>query len=267
MIEFKLMTITPAIAAKWLEKNIGNRNPSPNTIAGYARDMIAGNWRALHQPLAFDADGKLIDGQNRLFAVIKSGCTIKSYVAFYDSRETIAKLQVDTQRRRTTDFILGCAQKDQETVRAILKYAGAGENPTNAEIDAVLTLHQPLIGRVSAIAGKMAKFRSSSSARAAIVLRCFESPADAEKILDQYKKFVMLEDVDQSWPSVLALLRYFDGVKSADRYEVFRRVWWAFCIERKSTKVARLGDIAAMMKEVRLLVSMFVGSDYVDEDE
>lgn len=67
--------VTPALAAEWLAKhNTRNRPKKRHSIAGFARDMLANRWCPNHQGIAFAAsDGALIDGQNRLFAIVESG--------------------------------------------------------------------------------------------------------------------------------------------------------------------------------------------------
>lgn len=74
--------ITPLKAQKYLGKNYEyNRNKRAKVIETYAKDMKQGRWRwHVAPPIVFDKDGRLIDGQHRLEAVVKSGKTIKSYV-------------------------------------------------------------------------------------------------------------------------------------------------------------------------------------------
>jgi hypothetical protein len=76
----KVVDVTPDMATKWLEGNTHNRKLRQSHVDKYARDMKAGRWMATHQGIAFDEDGKLIDGQHRLWAVIESGCTVPMMV-------------------------------------------------------------------------------------------------------------------------------------------------------------------------------------------
>lgn len=65
--------VTPATAAQYLAKNIeNNRKAKPTRIAGYARDIQNGRWLFTGEAIKFDIDGNLVDGQNRLFAIIKA---------------------------------------------------------------------------------------------------------------------------------------------------------------------------------------------------
>ena len=65
----KIENITPEIAAKYLEKNIHNRPIKPSAIRRYALQMKAKQWLISHQGIAFDTEGNLFDGQNRLLAI------------------------------------------------------------------------------------------------------------------------------------------------------------------------------------------------------
>jgi hypothetical protein len=80
-IETKYQIITPAMARQWLEKsNTKNRPMKEETVMAFARDMKSGNWLRTHQGIAFDADGRLLDGQHRLAAIVRSGVTIEMLV-------------------------------------------------------------------------------------------------------------------------------------------------------------------------------------------
>lgn len=67
------VSVTPAMALKWLEGNTHNRAVRDSVVARYASDMRLGRWRMTHQGIAFNGDGTLIDGQHRLYALIESG--------------------------------------------------------------------------------------------------------------------------------------------------------------------------------------------------
>jgi len=70
------------MAKDWLENNFRNRPISEDTVAAYARDMIAGQWVATHQGVAFNDKDELIDGQHRLHAIVRCDKTIRMMVTF-----------------------------------------------------------------------------------------------------------------------------------------------------------------------------------------
>lgn len=83
MVEFKLVSISPNEAALLLEKNIkNNRKQNKNKIERYADDIINNRWiDESGETIKFNTRNELIDGQNRLAAVIKSGLTVNMWVA------------------------------------------------------------------------------------------------------------------------------------------------------------------------------------------
>ena len=64
--------VTVPQAERWLRSNTRNRHESPHRIRRYANDMVEGRWYPHHQALAFDEEGYLEDGQNRLRALIRA---------------------------------------------------------------------------------------------------------------------------------------------------------------------------------------------------
>lgn len=80
-MKFKVVMMTPEWAEELLTHNHSyNRNPKDKRIASYAREMASGLWRLTHQAIAIDEDGNLVDGQNRLHAVIRAGVEVPMVV-------------------------------------------------------------------------------------------------------------------------------------------------------------------------------------------
>ena len=79
-METKILKVTPEMAAKMLENKVNNRRLLNHTVDNYADQMKRGQWRLTGQGLSFSYDGKLLDGQNRLAAVIKANRTIEFLV-------------------------------------------------------------------------------------------------------------------------------------------------------------------------------------------
>ena len=73
-------TITPAKARVYLEGNNTNRPLSNKHVDYLAREINGGRWQFNSETIKFNGS-KLLDGQHRLHAVIKSGKPIRSIVA------------------------------------------------------------------------------------------------------------------------------------------------------------------------------------------
>lgn len=69
-ITAKVETITPDIAKTMLGENVNNRRISHDNVNMFAREMRNGEWRFNGEAIKFSKDGRLLDGQHRLLAVI-----------------------------------------------------------------------------------------------------------------------------------------------------------------------------------------------------
>ena len=77
-----VVDVTPKMAADWLKQQYENRNVREHIVERYAADMTAGRWRLNGQTISFLPDGRLVNGQHRLHAVLLSGCTVTMSVAY-----------------------------------------------------------------------------------------------------------------------------------------------------------------------------------------
>ena len=76
----KMIKITPALAKAMLKHNTQNRALSQATVNRYAALIKDGEWAKSSDMISFDSDGTLTNGQHRLEAVVKSGCSIESVI-------------------------------------------------------------------------------------------------------------------------------------------------------------------------------------------
>lgn len=103
-ITAELMSVTPAIAREWLSRNDHNRTVRPGVRRQYARDMAAGRWQVTGEPIKFSADGRLLDGQHRLLAVVDSDATVEMLIITGLADE--AQDVMDTGSRRLASDML-----------------------------------------------------------------------------------------------------------------------------------------------------------------
>ena len=69
------------MATAWINANTSNRALRPGVVEIYAADMLVQKWTSCPEPISFYADGKLADGQHRLYAIVESGCSISFPIA------------------------------------------------------------------------------------------------------------------------------------------------------------------------------------------
>lgn len=71
--------VSPEIAAEWLKRNTRNRSAKRSKFR-IAADLRAGRWAITGASISFAEDGTLLDGQNRLEAVVEAGVGIWTFV-------------------------------------------------------------------------------------------------------------------------------------------------------------------------------------------
>lgn len=87
-IQATIRKVTPQWAAEVLDRTsrqiaegkLKQRRVSNVTVLKYAADMQSGDWAITGQGISFDDEGKLIDGQHRLMAVVRAGKSINMLV-------------------------------------------------------------------------------------------------------------------------------------------------------------------------------------------
>ncbi|WP_234440540.1 hypothetical protein [Streptomyces rimosus] len=105
MIKAKIETVTPERAQKWLsENNRGNRQLSTGHVASLARALERNEWRVHHQGIAFTTEGRLLDGQHRLAAIVQARKSAEIMVARGVDPATFSVM--DTGKRRTARDLL-----------------------------------------------------------------------------------------------------------------------------------------------------------------
>lgn len=76
----ELMKVTPSQAKLWLGANNGNRKLRGWWVSALAEAIKRGEWIASHQGIAFTENGRLIDGQHRLSAIVSANIPVEMLV-------------------------------------------------------------------------------------------------------------------------------------------------------------------------------------------
>lgn len=98
--------VTPTVAETWLATQKLNRVLNRTSVLAYRRDMQEGRWSFTADPVRFDLNGNLIDGQHRLTAVV--GLDDVDHAPDFIEMLVITGLEPDAQmamdqgRRRST---------------------------------------------------------------------------------------------------------------------------------------------------------------------
>jgi len=106
--------ITPEMAAEYLRANIINRPMNAYDVDKYRRDMENGDWLFTGDPIRFNTEGKLFDGQHRLKACTLANRPFKAIVGRNLPVETVNV--VDTGRPRRASDILTMREVPYATI-------------------------------------------------------------------------------------------------------------------------------------------------------
>ena len=136
------LEVTPEMAREWLENNIeNNRRIRPSIVWKYALDMKNGNWGLNTDAIAFNADGRLINGQHRLSAVVRANIPVTMLVMFDSPITQVELMNIDRGAGRTVadsmevaGFTEDVFQCSISTARAYLTCKIGTKNPSHQSI-------------------------------------------------------------------------------------------------------------------------------------
>jgi hypothetical protein len=103
-ITTEMVHVDAEMAHEWLRNQSANRSLRPARVAEFKSDILKRNWRMTGEGLKFDPEGKLLDGQHRLAALldandVEPGITVLMLVIRNVPRD--AQDVMDTNSRRT----------------------------------------------------------------------------------------------------------------------------------------------------------------------
>jgi hypothetical protein len=140
--------VTPDMAQEWIDRGGRNRKLTQRRVEALAAALKRGEGRLTYEPIVFDDEGHVINGQHRLHAIVHSGVPLQLMVVRGAEPEVFDVM--DTGRSRTIGDILsihGHPSKDATaaTVRNLMFYEAYGRfSPTVREsqymVNSVTTL-------------------------------------------------------------------------------------------------------------------------------
>lgn len=104
--DVKIEVITPDIAHELLKFNTNNRKVSNVVVQIYAQSMKDNKWPFTGHPIVFGKSGKLLDGQHRLLAVIKSNTSQSFVIVRGVTNEDQVFAAIDTGKIRSAADVL-----------------------------------------------------------------------------------------------------------------------------------------------------------------
>lgn len=101
----RFANITPGQAQLWLDEAGRNRKISQLRVNRYAGTIARGDWLETGQGITFDEFGKLIDGQHRLHAIVKSQTAVRMLIVNHVANKT--QLVMDQNYMRSVASQIG----------------------------------------------------------------------------------------------------------------------------------------------------------------
>lgn len=139
-LKAEFLEITPSIAKLWLQRNSNNyRKVNKSHVQNLKRELTGGVWMATSQGIGFDTQGILVDGQNRLTAIVESGVTVPNQLVVFNLPHD-SKYKIDMGRKRTLSDHTGVHAKVITTVRVPFRAMGNFKS-----ISSNLTFMEPYI--------------------------------------------------------------------------------------------------------------------------
>lgn len=93
--------ITPDLAKELLTLNNSNRPIKPNIVKKYTKEMVDGSWLFVGDKIGISNEGKLLDGQHRLWAIVNSNTTQVFHIQSGLDPKTFDKMDIGKNRTGT----------------------------------------------------------------------------------------------------------------------------------------------------------------------
>jgi hypothetical protein len=234
-------------AAYYLSFNKANRHVRPSHVAHLAEMMRNGEWQLTHEGVAFDQEGKLLDGQHRLHAIIAHGGSMQIMV----TRGLPSKVFTSLGRGivRTIHDTTHLPQRRVEVLSILHQVWRYGSLTMKVSPGDVLQMNEVFSQSCDLIEAECSTVRSLVSRapiRAAVVLCYQERHGD---VIEQYKRMVAL-DFEGMTPVVQSLVRQMMRMKgngaggsgSAAREDLFARALVAFSSKARDNSKIQISN-------------------------
>ncbi len=143
-IHQELQLVTPEQAQKWLdENNTQNRKLQESYAERLARDMENGKWEYTHEPIAFNCNGVLVDGQHRLRAIVLANMPMWMQVAYGSTSKGVdmGKSRKPHEQISLHGNLGEIGQNAVSTARTMYFGLKQRSTLTHAEIEDILNAH------------------------------------------------------------------------------------------------------------------------------
>lgn len=205
-----LQTITPELAAEWLQKNNpNNRNIRTRLVVSLAEAMKRGTFVVNGDCIRFDDQGMLLDGQHRLSACIRAGVAFQTLVITGLDRNVLPTIDRNTTRSAGDTLRMLHGVTDYNVTAGVITMllnlrmpdvftssVNSG-SPTSQDIEQFYTDHKEQLIRVPSVTAKCKHLAQPSIVGSCYVLFYKQNPVIAEEF---FEKLAHGENLDRTNP-------------------------------------------------------------------
>ena len=234
----QIQTVTPEIAAHFLQKNTGNRDYRKSWVAHLSNIIKNGEWMTTHQGIALDKAGNLIDGQHRLLAIIDSGLPVQINVSYDVDPKTFGCIDIGVKRNLAD--ITKYSKKTAEVCAFMARFLNPRFSRVTTAAEAK-EIYENGIGKVSDdlndFCNKNIKFYSSVPFRLSAVILIMDGH-DKEYVFNTYYNLVNL-NMAKLPPIAHSLIKqvHDNHINTHDKNYTVGRAFKVFDESRKNSKL------------------------------
>lgn len=239
-VQTALETVTPDIAAAYLEKNLeDNRRVRQSWVRQLSEAITRGEWRVTHQGIAFNTDGDLIDGQHRLMAVCQAGKAVKMQVTRGLDPKVYRFLDCG-QKRTHADRLKLCSdpRTNRQAVALVVAYitstAPAGSPPISL-IENVFLEQADAIDKVATVFRNRIVGLTRADVGAAIACYMSAHPEQGEEFL---KHYTLGEELERGDPALKLRTLFLTNTGRIRTHEAYWKTIWCTKMHHEARKVA-----------------------------
>lgn len=156
----EVTVITPAIAERLLLSNVSNRIVNARRVSLYSGALTRGEWKLNGESIKIAPDGRLLDGQHRLQAIVQSGIPMTTWVVKNVPNDVFDTIDTGKARGGSDTLKVAGAENTTSISSGIIKYFNllSGTQRYKIENHAVLTEYSQHPEMYQNLYGQAAKF-------------------------------------------------------------------------------------------------------------
>jgi len=242
--------ISPDLAKKLIANNSINRPVNRKHADRIAKDMASGRWQLNGEAIVISRSGKVLDGQHRLLAVIKSGVTIRVFVVTGVEDDAMSSLG-GAQRRSAGNVLAMHGYSNANALSGVTRQfalleAGlpGAKLPISPMEEMELIAKHPAIEKATRWISSNPVIRRSAvgAAYAYLLVKCANCGADPGPVDDFFEQLKSGVGMSASSP-VYALRGRLERLAHGncnDNRELIGLVFKAWSLHKRGVKVSRL---------------------------